>query len=79
VLGRVLVELQQDIGVVDDLGDRFGILGAVALMSAVCTGARAAHRRAAQWRDQLAALDKAADAVSGNRFEDLSWVSAGRE
>jgi hypothetical protein len=29
--------------------------------------------------DQLAALDKAADAVSGNRFEDLSWVSAGRE
>jgi hypothetical protein len=29
--------------------------------------------------EQLAALDKAADAVSGNRFEDLSWVSAGRE
>jgi aryl-alcohol dehydrogenase-like predicted oxidoreductase len=29
--------------------------------------------------DQLATLDKAADAVSGNRFADLSWVSAGRE
>jgi hypothetical protein len=29
--------------------------------------------------DQLAALDKAADAASDNRFEDLSWVSAGRE
>lgn len=29
--------------------------------------------------DQLAALDVAGDAVSGNRFGDLSWVSAGRE
>jgi aryl-alcohol dehydrogenase-like predicted oxidoreductase len=29
--------------------------------------------------DQLAALDKAAEAVTGNRFTDLSWVSAGRE
>ncbi|MBV8927491.1 MAG: aldo/keto reductase [Mycobacteriaceae bacterium] len=29
--------------------------------------------------EQLAALDKAADAVSGNRFGDLSWISAGRE
>jgi len=29
--------------------------------------------------DQLAALDKAAQAVSGHRFADLSWVSAGRE
>ena len=29
--------------------------------------------------DQLTALDAAADAVSGNRFRDMSWVSAGRE
>jgi aryl-alcohol dehydrogenase-like predicted oxidoreductase len=29
--------------------------------------------------DQRAALDAAADAVSGNRFADMSWVSAGRE
>ena len=29
--------------------------------------------------DQLARLDAAADAVSGNRFADLTWVSAGRE
>ncbi|ETZ43822.1 transposase, mutator type domain protein [Mycobacterium avium MAV_061107_1842] len=29
MLGRVFVELQEHIGVVDDLGDRFGILGAV--------------------------------------------------
>jgi aryl-alcohol dehydrogenase-like predicted oxidoreductase len=29
--------------------------------------------------DQLAALDAAADTVSGNRFRDMSWVSAGRE
>ena len=29
--------------------------------------------------DQLAALDAAATAVSGNRFQDMSWVSAGRE
>jgi aryl-alcohol dehydrogenase-like predicted oxidoreductase len=29
--------------------------------------------------DQLAALDAAGAAVSGNRFADLSWVSAGRE
>jgi aryl-alcohol dehydrogenase-like predicted oxidoreductase len=29
--------------------------------------------------DQLAALDKAAEAVSGHRFADLGWVSAGRE
>jgi aryl-alcohol dehydrogenase-like predicted oxidoreductase len=29
--------------------------------------------------DQLTALDTAADAVSGNRFRDMSWVSAGRE
>jgi aryl-alcohol dehydrogenase-like predicted oxidoreductase len=29
--------------------------------------------------DQLTALAAAADAVSGNRFRDLSWVSAGRE
>jgi aryl-alcohol dehydrogenase-like predicted oxidoreductase len=28
---------------------------------------------------QLTALDDAGAAVSGNRFEDLSWVSAGRE
>jgi len=28
VLGRILVELQQDIGVIDDLGDRFGVLSA---------------------------------------------------
>jgi aryl-alcohol dehydrogenase-like predicted oxidoreductase len=28
---------------------------------------------------QLAALDGAASAVAGDRFEDLSWVSAGRE
>jgi len=28
---------------------------------------------------QLEALDAAGDAVTGNRFEDLSWVSAGRE
>ena len=27
VLGRVLVELQQDIEVIDDLGDRLGVLG----------------------------------------------------
>ncbi len=29
--------------------------------------------------DQLTALDAAADVVSGNRFRDMSWVSAGRE
>jgi aryl-alcohol dehydrogenase-like predicted oxidoreductase len=29
--------------------------------------------------DQLTALDAAADSVSGNRFRDMSWVSAGRE
>ncbi len=29
--------------------------------------------------DQLDALDAAAEHVSGNRFADLSWVSAGRE
>jgi hypothetical protein len=29
VLGGVLVELQDDVGVVDDLGDRFGVFGAV--------------------------------------------------
>jgi aryl-alcohol dehydrogenase-like predicted oxidoreductase len=29
--------------------------------------------------DQLATLDAAGAAVSGNRFADLSWVSAGRE
>ena len=29
--------------------------------------------------EQLDALDSAADAVSGNRFRDMSWVSAGRE
>jgi aryl-alcohol dehydrogenase-like predicted oxidoreductase len=29
--------------------------------------------------EALAALDQAADAVSGDRFVDLSWVSAGRE
>ncbi len=29
--------------------------------------------------DQLARLDTAAAAVSGNRFADLAWVSAGRE
>ncbi|MCW2512306.1 MAG: putative oxidoreductase, aryl-alcohol dehydrogenase like protein [Mycobacterium sp.] len=29
--------------------------------------------------DQLARLDAAADAVTGNRFADLAWVSAGRE
>src|SRR6202165_509920 len=29
--------------------------------------------------EQLAALDVAGAAVTGNRFEDLSWVSAGRE
>lgn len=29
--------------------------------------------------EQLEALDAAADIVSGNRFRDLSWVSAGRE
>ena len=29
--------------------------------------------------DQLARLDAAAAAVSGNRFADLAWVSAGRE
>ena len=29
--------------------------------------------------DQLAALDAAGAAVSGNRFTDLAWVSAGRE
>ena len=29
VLGRVAVELQEHIGVVDDLGDRFGVLGAI--------------------------------------------------
>ncbi|MBJ7338884.1 aldo/keto reductase [Mycolicibacterium sp.] len=29
--------------------------------------------------DQLARLDAAADVVSGNRFADLAWVSAGRE
>jgi aryl-alcohol dehydrogenase-like predicted oxidoreductase len=29
--------------------------------------------------DQLASLDAAADAVSGNRFTDMSWVSGGRE
>ncbi len=29
--------------------------------------------------EQLAALDAAGSAVAGDRFEDLSWVSAGRE
>jgi aryl-alcohol dehydrogenase-like predicted oxidoreductase len=29
--------------------------------------------------DQLAALDKAGAAVTGNRYEDLTWISAGRE
>jgi hypothetical protein len=29
VLGRIFVELQQHVGVVDDLGDRLGILRAV--------------------------------------------------
>ena len=29
--------------------------------------------------DQIAALDAAADVVSGNRFANLGWVSAGRE
>ena len=29
--------------------------------------------------DQLAALDKAGTAVTGNRVEDLTWISAGRE
>jgi hypothetical protein len=29
MLGGILVELQQHIGVVDDLGDRLGVLGAV--------------------------------------------------
>ncbi|OBA95760.1 aldo/keto reductase [Mycobacteriaceae bacterium 1482268.1] len=29
--------------------------------------------------DQLTALNGAADVVSGNRFRDMSWVSAGRE
>ncbi|OBA64048.1 aldo/keto reductase [Mycobacterium sp. 1100029.7] len=29
--------------------------------------------------EQLAALDSAGSAVAGDRFEDLSWVSAGRE
>jgi aryl-alcohol dehydrogenase-like predicted oxidoreductase len=29
--------------------------------------------------DQINTLDAAAGAVSGNRFQDLSWVSAGRE
>ena len=29
--------------------------------------------------DQLGALDTAAKTVSGNRFQDMSWVSAGRE
>jgi aryl-alcohol dehydrogenase-like predicted oxidoreductase len=29
--------------------------------------------------EQLAALDAAGAAVSGNRFQDMSWVSAGRE
>jgi aryl-alcohol dehydrogenase-like predicted oxidoreductase len=29
--------------------------------------------------DQLARLDSAATEVSGNRFADLAWVSAGRE
>lgn len=29
--------------------------------------------------DQLTALDASADVVSGNRFRDMSWVSAGRE
>jgi hypothetical protein len=29
--------------------------------------------------EQLTALDAAGAAVSGNRFEDLTWISAGRE
>jgi aryl-alcohol dehydrogenase-like predicted oxidoreductase len=29
--------------------------------------------------EQLAALDAAGSAVAGDRFEDLGWVSAGRE
>ena len=29
--------------------------------------------------DQLVALDKAGAAVTGQRYEDLTWVSAGRE
>ena len=46
-------------------------------------GPPASRRTSARWRgadaDQLDALDAAAAAVSGNRFDDLSWVSAGRE
>jgi hypothetical protein len=33
VLGGVLVELQEGIGVVDDLGDRLGVLGVVDLLN----------------------------------------------
>jgi aryl-alcohol dehydrogenase-like predicted oxidoreductase len=29
--------------------------------------------------EQLDTLNAAAEAVSGNRFEDMTWVSAGRE
>ena len=29
--------------------------------------------------EQLATLDAAGDAVSGDRFHDLSWISEGRE
>jgi hypothetical protein len=29
VLGRVFVEFQEHIGVIDDLGDRFGVLGGI--------------------------------------------------
>jgi hypothetical protein len=35
VLGPVLVEPQQDVGIVDDLGDGFGILGAVVASKAL--------------------------------------------
>jgi hypothetical protein len=34
VLGGVLVELQEHIGIIDDLGDRFGILGVLNSLSA---------------------------------------------
>jgi hypothetical protein len=29
MLGRVSIELEQQVGVIDDLGDRLGVLGAV--------------------------------------------------
>ncbi len=43
---------------------------------------REAHRRiklVTLSPEQLAALDAAGALVAGDRFEDLSWVSAGRE